>query len=376
MSKIPFNDLSRDSLEYEGAYESALGTVVRSGRFVTGPQGSSFCEQFAQYLTARSCVGVGNGTDALEIGLRSQGVGRGDEVITVANAGGYSSTAIALVGATPVYIDINEHDHLMNVELVTEALSSKTKAVIATHLYGSCVDMERLIQITTTAGVSLLEDCAQAHGAEVSIDGRLIKAGVSGTLGAFSFYPTKNLGCFGDGGALVTQDEQLGETCRSLARYGWRHENYQVIDTKGRNSRLDEMQAAILIEKLKRLDAANTRRREILQSYGQAASANKNILILHADDKRGVAHLAIAQTKDRVNFQAYCAHRNIQTAIHYPILDHHQQGFHPFRLGSDLVVSERTNTQITSLPCFPTLTDSEVAHVCDALASYSIDWQA
>ncbi|MCL2491608.1 MAG: DegT/DnrJ/EryC1/StrS family aminotransferase [Coriobacteriia bacterium] len=374
MNVIPFNDLSRDSLEHRHAYQHALDEVIQSGWYISGPHVSSFCEQFARYLAVRSCIGVGNGTDALEIGLRALEVGLGDEVITVANAGGYSSTAIALVGAIPVYVDINEHDHLMNVELVSAALTKKTKAVIATHLYGSCVNMQRLIEITSTAGIPILEDCAQAHGAEVPVNGCLHKAGASGTLGAFSFYPTKNLGCFGDGGALVTQDEQLAQTCCSLARYGWRHKRYMVSDAKGRNSRLDEVQAAMLLEKLPRLDAGNERRREILQRYVHAVSSNEDVLMLQADDKRGVAHLAVARTQDRVHFQAYCDHKRIQTAIHYPILDHHQSGFSPIRVGSDLEVSERTNSQITSLPCFPTLAEEEVTYVCDALSRYRLSW--
>ncbi|MFL9829185.1 DegT/DnrJ/EryC1/StrS family aminotransferase, partial [Rhodoplanes sp. SY1] len=306
-----------------------------------------------------SCIGVANGTDALEIamralvGLRGQG---GTEVITVANAGGYSTAACRLVGLTPVYADIEEASQLVSLPSVVAALGEQTALVIVTHLYGGLVDVGQLRAMMDKAGyryIPILEDCAQAHG--LRLGSRM--AGSLGDIAAFSFYPTKNLGAFGDGGAIATSDPELAQRCQMLRQYGWASK-YAVAMPGGRNSRLDEVQAAILHQLLPHLDVANARRVEILNRY--AAAAPTGVKVARAE--ASVAHLAVVLCDDRAGLQSYLADRGIQTDIHYPVLDCDQPGWSelPWREApGGLGVARASVGKLLTLPCFPALTDDE-----------------
>ena len=369
---VPLNDLKRIyASNREGLLEKVSNTLA-SGWWLNGRETSAFCQEFSVYIGVPYCLGVANGTDALEIAMRAlssvQGHA-GSEVVTVANAGGYSTIACRLIGLTPVYADIEEASQLACLPSVVSAIGPQTAFVVATHLYGNGLDVLRLRAMIDAAGyshVAILEDCAQAHG--VSVAGQ--RAGAMGDIATFSFYPTKNLGAFGDGGAIVTPSEALANACLALRQYGWA-EKYTVAVPDGRNSRLDEVQAAILRILLPDLDAANTKRRVILQRYAEAAPAG--VQLVRSVDK-GVAHLAVVLCENRDGLKRHLADRKIQSDIHYPVLDCDQPGWQglPQRLApGDLAVSRRSVNRILTLPCFPTMTDEEIDRVCVALSGWS-----
>ena len=324
-SPIPMNDLKRLYGLHQEAVEAAALETLRSGWWLNGPRGKVFAEEFRAYLGARDCVLVANGTDALEIALRALAGDRestGLEVVTVANAGGYTSTACRQIGLTPVYADIEEASQLLSLDSAIAALSDKTIAVVATHLYGNVVDVPALRDRMAQAGfghVAIVEDCAQSHGARLGDS----LTGTMGDIATFSFYPTKNLGAFGDGGAIVTNQPALAETARTLQQYGWRGK-YDIGTPGARNSRMDEVQAAVLSALLPHLDAHNAERQAILDRF-QAVSGKAVRFI-----ERGagsVVHLAVAQCDDRKAFQAFLRERGVASEVHYPILDCDQHGW-------------------------------------------------
>ncbi len=353
---VPFNDLRRGALRDREALLAAMTTVVESGWFVLGGQVAEFEEAFGVYLGGRSVVGVANGTDALELCLRAAGVREGDEVVTVANAGGYTSTACHAIGAVPRYVDVGS-DLLIDPAAVPTVVSSRTRAIVVTHLYGQVADVAA-VRAAAPEGVLVVEDCAQAHGAHAP-------AGMAGTLGdlaAFSFYPTKNLGCLGDGGAVAAEDPILTDRVRSLRAYGWEGK-YDVALVGGRNSRLDELQAAVLNLRLAGLDAANDRRRAIARAYRETRPDLGFVGPLEGN----VHHLCVVQVPDREGVRAALRSAGVATDVHYPVPDHRQRAW----VGDGatrLPVTERACAEVLSLPCFPELSDDEVAVVVDALA--------
>ncbi|MRR13653.1 DegT/DnrJ/EryC1/StrS family aminotransferase, partial [bacterium] len=260
--RVPFNDPARQVRDLRHELGQALDSVVDSGWFIHGRSHQSFEAAFAEYCGVAACVGVANGTDALEIALRAVGCGPGTEVVTVANAGGYTTTACLAAGATPVFADVDAETLEMSPRALEQVLSPSTKAVVITHLYGQMAEVEALSALARSRGIAVIEDCAQAHGA---VRGDK-KAGSFGDLACFSFYPTKNLGALGDGGAIVTDNRELAERCTMLRQYGWAGK-YDARIAGGRNSRLDEMQAAVLLVKLPHLDGWNERRRAIAAHY-------------------------------------------------------------------------------------------------------------
>ncbi|MDQ6621379.1 MAG: DegT/DnrJ/EryC1/StrS family aminotransferase, partial [Pseudomonadota bacterium] len=260
--RVPFNDLSRGG-EQSAALETAFGRVLARGRFVLGEEVASFEDEFARYCGVEHCIGVANGSDALEIALRAAQIGHGDQVITVANAAMYASLAILACGATPVYADVDPQTLTISPGSVEAALSPRTRALIVTHLYGRLADIGQVRRVVRERAI-IIEDCAQAHGARTA-EGR---AGGLASAGCFSFYPTKNLGALGDGGAITTADPELARRARALRQYGW-DGKYRVTLHGGRNSRLDEVQAAILRERLPNLDACNAQRRAIAAAYAR-----------------------------------------------------------------------------------------------------------
>ena len=343
---------------------SAVKKVLERHWYVLGEEVAGFESEFANYVGVGHCVSMANGTDAIEIALRSVGIGRGDLVVTVANAGFYSSTAIHAVGATPVYVDINASCMTMSVEALIEALKQKPKCVIVTHLYGQMADIKELLALARAAGVMLIEDCAQSNGAKTK--GR--QAGSWGDAACFSFYPTKNLGAMGDGGAVVTNNDELAAKLKILRQYGW-SSKYHVGHAGGKNSRLDEMQAAILRVKLPLLDSWNAARRNIASRYNEAF-LNLGFDALPSVDESFVAHLYVARIHNRDALREFLKTQGVATDVHYPVPDHHQAAYiHPQVVGS-IEVTESSCKNLVTLPCFPGMTDEAVDTVIAAVKKY------
>lgn len=344
-----------------------LSRVVDRHWYVLGEEVQGFEDEFATYVGVKHCVSVANGSDALELALRALGVGPGSRVLTVANAGFYGSTAIHAVGATPVYVDIDPASMTICPEALVKAIDSRHAALIVTHLYGRLAEIETLASIAREAGVPLIEDCAQAHGARRNDR----QAGSFGDIACFSFYPTKNLGALGDGGAVVTDNSQLAAKVRQLRQYGWATK-YQVAVPGGRNSRMDELQAAVLRAKLPHLDQWNAQRRSIAQRYNEAFSCLG--LQLPAIDDDYVAHLYVLRIAERERFAAALLEQGVNTDIHYPIADHHQPAYPESRMVT-LPQTEAAGATVISLPCFPGMSDAEVQQVIGAVVAYCMGKQ-
>jgi aminotransferase EvaB len=338
--------------------------VLASQWFVLGPEVSAFESEFAAYCGVEQCVTLANGTDALELALRALEVKAGDKVLLAANAGFYGSKAVRLIGAVPQYVDIDPKSLTMSVASLQAALTVKPKGIVVTHLYGQLADIEAIVKIAKAANVPVIEDCAQAHGARRN--GRT--AGSFGDIGCFSFYPTKNLGALGDGGAVVTRDAALAARLKKLRQYGW-GEKYHVELAGGRNSRLDEIQAAILRQKLGHLDRWNEERRVIARAYN-VAFAHLPITCPISVDDDFVAHLYVVRVAQRQAFQDFLKEQGIATAVHYPIPDHHQFAYPPDAGAPALPATEEACQHVVSLPCFPGLKEAEVARVIRAVEQY------
>lgn len=342
---------------------AAAKRVLDSHWYVLGTEVESFEKEFAHYIGTAHCAGVANGTDALELALRAVGVQAGDTVVTVANAGFYTSTALLAIGATPQFVDVDPHTGNMAPAALEQALRHRPAAVVVTHLYGRMAPVTELCALAGAAAVPLIEDCAQAHGA--ALQGR--RAGSFGQLGCFSFYPTKNLGAVGDGGAVVTNEPVLNGRIRQLRQYGWAGK-YRVEAGGGRNSRLDELQAAVLRAKLPRLDAWNEQRRDIARRY-DAAFADLPLQCPGVVSSEYVAHLYVARTARRDALRAFLASRNIATEIHYPVPDHRQTVLAGSG-GPSLPATELLAEQIVTLPCFPGLPEEAVERVIAAVREF------
>ncbi|HEX3693105.1 MAG TPA: DegT/DnrJ/EryC1/StrS family aminotransferase [Solirubrobacteraceae bacterium] len=353
----PFNDLRR-AAQGDEELTLAVERVARSGRYLLGEQTDGLERELAAYLGVGAVVAVANGTDALELALTALAA-PGEEVLTAANAGGYAAIAARRCGLTVRYVDVDERDLLLSPDGLQRAIGARTRVVVVTHLYGKMARVEEIRELCWARGVRVLEDCAQAIGARAS--GAL--AGSVGDAAAFSFYPTKNLGALGDGGAVATSDRTIAERVRRLRQYGWQGK-YEIVEDRGGNSRLDEIQAAALRSRLPGLDGANRRRREIAARYAVAVSGSQ-VRMAQDGGEDYVAHLAVIRAPDRGRIACALAERGIGTAIHYPLPDHRQ----PVLGNSEqrLPVSERACEEVLSLPCFPELTDTEVEGVCSAL---------
>jgi aminotransferase EvaB len=361
--QIAINDLLRQTVNLHAELAGSVNRVLASGWYILGRECAAFEEEFAAYCGVPYCISVANGTDALELALRSLAIGLGDAVATVANAGGYSTTAIRAAGAEPLYIDIDAATMNMSAADLAASLTPRVRAVIATHLYGRMADVPALLAVATAAGVPMIEDCAQAHGA--SLAGR--KAGSWGALACFSFYPTKNLGALGDGGAITTADAQLAGKVRSLRQYGWSSKYHSA--EYGRNSRMDEMQAAVLRAKLPHLDGWNARRRQIAKAYN-AALGGQSVVCPPVAGEDYVAHLYVLRTGARDEVRTALKNRGIATDIHYPVPDHLQHAALATHAEcGPLPRTEQSAREVLTLPCYAELEDSEVATVAAALAS-------
>jgi aminotransferase EvaB len=368
---VPLVDLSRRISALEADVVTAWKALLNQGPLIGGPVVEQFESTFARYCGAGHCIAVANGTDALELGLRAVEVQAGDEVITVGNAGGYTTAACQVIGARPVYIDVDPFTCQLNAELLEEAVTTKTRALVVTHLYGLMNDVGALrhrLLAMRRPDITILEDCAQAHGARWGNS----MAGSLGDLAAFSFYPTKNLGAFGDAGGILSSDARIAEKAKQLRQYGWR-EKYRTVISGGRNSRMDPMQAIVLTLQLEHLAEWNKRRQEICAAYSRHLPGGWRLV--YRDAESFVGHLAVAIAPDRHAASAgrdELRRRGIGYEVHYPILDSDQVGWrHSGRIVGNLDVSRDLTQRITSLPCFAELTADELNQVLDALYAFS-----
>ncbi len=362
---LMINDLLRHNRRVMSELSAEATKVLESGWYVLGTHVKEFEREFASYCQTDHCITVANGTDALELALHALDVGRGDEVITVANAGAYSTTAIFAVGAMPCYVDIDPATLLLSVEDLRRLVNSKTKAIIVTHLYGQAAPMDEVLALARQHGIPVVEDCAQAHGALAGTR----RVGSMGAIGCFSFYPTKNLGALGDGGAVTTNDRALAKRVQMLRQYGWEHK-YENALHGGRNSRLDEMQAAFLRVKLPHLDEWNKRRYEISQRYVEGIR-NPLVSPPHIAAGSFVGHLLVVRSPRRDALREHLKQNQIMSEVHYPIPDYRQPSFAASFPGLSLAATEQACGEILTLPCFPEMSDAEIQRVVDAVNSWS-----
>jgi dTDP-4-amino-4,6-dideoxygalactose transaminase len=357
-SDLPFVDLARAVEAMREELEAAVAAVLDSGRFILGEQCSSFEAEFASAMSASHGVGVSSGTDALELALRALGLGPGDEVVTQGNTCVPTVEAIMRAGARPVVCDVEPEAGTMDPASLERAIGPKTRAIIPVHLYGQCADMDAIAAVAAADEIPLVEDCAHAAGAEFR--GR--RAGSMGVAGCFSFYPTKNLGALGDAGAVVTDDPQVAEKLRQIRQYGQSGRDHYV--RTGVNSRMDELQAAVLRVKLRRLERSNARRAEIATVYGRALVDSPVRPLPVLEDRKHVFHLFVVEASRRDAFRAGMRARGIATMVHYPGPVHRHE---PYReaIGTPvtLEVSERLAELVVSLPLQPELSDDEVKRV-------------
>lgn len=355
------NDLSRGIAIERRELEDAARRVFDSGYVVMGPNHNAFETELAAYLGAHKVLGVASGTDALELAFKAVMPEGKSTVMTAANAGGYSSTAARRVGYSVAYADVDEQSLCLSASTVADALTADVGVVVITHLYGNFTDIRELVEYCHEQGVRVVEDCAQSIGA-------FRDEGAAGTIAdvaATSFYPTKNLGALGDGGAVITMDATIADRVAVLRQYGWASK-YNVAVAGGVNSRLDEIQAAFLRVRLPLLDERNQRRRDIISRYVEAAAGGP-VAVRPAQGRHHVGHLAVATADDRDAVRAQLRTVGISTDVHFPVPDHLQPGFAAGR--QTLVNTEKSSATIFTLPCFPELTDHEVDAVCAALAS-------
>ena len=359
---VAFLDLPGATAQVRDELNRCWAQVLAHGQFVGGPEVTTFEREFAYYCATTGCVGVGNGTDALELILAALGIGPGDEVIVPANTFVATAEAVCAVGARPRFVDVDPGTLEADLDAVAAAVGPRTAAVMAVHLYGQMVDVDGLVRLTQRHGLALIEDAAQAHGARFG--GR--PAGSVGVAAGFSFYPGKNLGALGDGGAVVSDDEALLDRVRRLANHGRSEGGRHLHDLRGRNSRLDSLQAAVLSTKLARLDAGNQRRRSLVQRYRDHLPAG--LLLEQHPRAESVHHLAVVRVPDRAAATAALDAAGIGWGLHYPVPCHLQAAFAEFG-GEPMPVAERAAGHILSLPMSPTLTARQVDRVSEVLAA-------
>jgi dTDP-4-amino-4,6-dideoxygalactose transaminase len=368
------SDPKANYLAHKREIDEAIRQTLYSGRYILGGHVSEFEREFAAYLCAKHCVCVANGTDALHLALRAVGVGAGDVVITVAHTAVATVAAVEMAGASPLLVDIDPATFTISPEAIEDAIRNypdrpHIKAILPVHLYGRPADMRATCDIARRYNLKVVEDCAQAHGATIHRMGG--KVGVFGDAAAFSFYPTKNLGALGDGGAVVTNDAEVAERVGLLREYGWR-ERY-VSDQPGFNSRLDELQAAILRVKLKYLDVENARRREIARIYGDRLAPTPLRLPEGPGEVDSVYHQYVARCGVRDGLREHLREQGVGTLVHYPVPVHMQSAYRnrvPVHRGA-LPATEQAARQVLSLPMHAQLSDAQVEHVSEAINRWS-----
>jgi dTDP-4-amino-4,6-dideoxygalactose transaminase len=360
-SRVPFLDLPALHQSMREELTAVWNEVIGDAGFIGGQRVEAFEHDFAAYCGASSCIGVANGTDALELILVGLGIGAGAEVIVPANTFVATAEAVCNVGATPRFVDVDPRTLLIDATSVEAALTRRTAAIMAVHLYGQMADVDALLAITKQYGLALIEDAAQAHGA--TFNGR--RAGSVGAAAAFSFYPGKNLGAFGDGGAVVTNDAALASRIRRLADHGRASDDRYRHDVSGRNSRLDSLQAGVLRCKLNQLDRNNAERQSAYERY--ALSLPPNAPLVEVDHRaKSVHHLAVVQVDDRAGVTNQLTAAGVGWGLHYPVPCHQQPAFARFATGP-LPVVEASASRILSLPMSATLSRHDVDRVCDVM---------
>jgi dTDP-4-amino-4,6-dideoxygalactose transaminase len=363
---VPFFDLAATTREVRSEVESAWTALLGSGSFVGGAEVDRFEQEWARYCGTNHAVGVANGTDALALTLRALDIGAGDEVVVPANTFIATAEAVVLAGATPRFADVDPDTLLLTADGLAAAITSRTSAVIAVHLYGQTADMDAISATAGRAGLAVLEDAAQAHGA--SWWGR--PAGSLGRAGSFSFYPGKNLGAFGDAGAVVTDDGELADRLRSLRNHGRANGSHYRHGDIGTNSRLDSVQAAVLSAKLPRLDAWVEARRAIVGQYREALQGGPLRLVATMPGAEHAYHLAVVEVPDRDATQAELRRLGVETAVHYPVPCHLHGPYRRFAT-DPLPVAEAAAERVLSLPLFPHMTAEQVTRVCAALHQFA-----
>ena len=357
---VPFVDLAPATAADADRLAGAVDCVLRRGQFILGQEVKAFEAEFAAYCGSEHCVGVNSGTDALHLALLACGIGPGDEVITVSHT--FIATALAIVwtGATPVFVDVDPASYTMDVHQAASAITPRTRAIVPVHLYGQCADMDGIGALARKWSLRVIEDAAQAHGAVCN--GR--RAGSMGDLGCFSFYPTKNLGACGDGGAVVTDDPTLADSLRRLRNYGQTRK--YCHETMGYNSRLDEIQAAILREKLKSLDVSNAARRSLAARYSRLIEARYSPPAVGIG-RDHVFHLYVVQSAFRDALQRYLLSAGIGNQVHYPVPAHLQPALAGKGICKMLPVTERIAGRVLSLPMYPCLSERQVDWVAECV---------
>ena len=365
---IPAADPHANYRAHADEIDQAMRRVLDAGRYILGPEVAAFENEFAGYLRVRFSVGVGSGTEALHLALRALGIGPGDSVVTVSHTAVATVAAIELAGASPVLAEIDPTTYTLDADSLERTIrrAHRPRAVIPVHLYGHPANMPAILDVAKRYGLHVVEDCAQAHGAALAGH----KTGTFGCLAAFSFYPTKNLGALGDGGALVTDDPDLAARARQLREYGWR-ERY-VSENAGMNSRLDELQAAVLRVKLRYLDEENARRRQLAAQYGTLLQHTGLILPTSRDDACHAFHQFVVRSKQRDDLRAFLQSQGIGTAIHYPQPVHQQPAYRNRLLLDEkgLAATELICTQILSLPMHALLTEEQVRQVSKVILAW------
>lgn len=367
---IPQTNPGANYRAHQTEIDDAVARVMQSGVYILGKEVSAFEKEFSSYLGAQCGVGVGSGTDALHIALRACGVGPGDRVATTPLTASATAAAIEMAGAIPMFVDVDPGTGLLDPERLERAIkdtgSQRLKAIIPVHLYGYPADMKAITALANRYGLMVIEDCAQSHGA--SID--LRKTGTWGHMAAFSFYPTKNLGALGDGGAVITNDRSLAKKALLLREYGWR-ERY-VSERAGLNSRLDEMQAAILRVKLPYLDHENNRRRDVAELYSHALSGTTLETIRPTAKVQHVYHQYVVMCDRRDELLAFLKKEGVGALIHYPVPLHRQPAYRSRRPPQEeaLANSERLCGRVLSLPMFPELTNEQVSKVIQVVKQW------
>jgi dTDP-4-amino-4,6-dideoxygalactose transaminase len=359
---VPLVDLKAQFESIRADVMRAIEDVFDSMHLFLGPNTHQFEEEFADYCGARFCIGVGNGTDALHLALRAAGIGPGDEVITVAHTFFATAEAIVMVGARPVFVDIDPHTYLMDVSQIEGRLTPHTRAIVPVHLYGQMADMDPIMDIARRHNLIVLEDACQAHGAEYK--GR--HAGSIGDLAAFSFYPGKNLGAYGEGGAVTTSNSEYARTIRMLRDWGAERKYFHQL--KGYNFRLEEIQAAVLRVKLGHLEAWTEARRAHARRYAELLAMAPVSTPVESDYARHVYHVYAVRTSNRAGLQQFLSERGVQTGIHYPIPVHLLEAHSDlgYKRG-DFPHSERAADEVLSLPMFAELTDAQLRQVAEAI---------
>lgn len=363
---MKFFDPTRQYQKIKDEVDAAIKNVFESGRFILGENVSTFEKNFSKYCNSKEGVGVASGTDALILALKASDIGAGDEVITVPNTAVPTVSAIVSSGAKPVFVDINPKTYTIAPELIKDAITPKTKAILPVHLYGQPADMKPILEIAEKHGLTVIEDCCQAHGAEY--EKRKVPYG---DIGCFSFYPTKNLGAYGDGGMVVTKNGGVAGKVRLLRNYGQEKKNYSRIH--GLNSRLDEIQAAILNVKLRYLDGWNEKRRSHARTYGRILGGNAGITVpTEGERRKHVYHLYVIQCDNRDRVKQKLDACGVETQVHYPLPVHLQEAYlHLGYASGSFPLTEECAQKILSLPMYPELTKNQVTEAAEKVVEYA-----